>query len=412
MAILLPTAPARADASAHWAAPPAAVVARRLNMTYPAELNAPITPGDWNRLVAGAMGQTPGKSTFEADPVRYWVWTYTGNMARDGRLAREDAFGGLMKLMNYLYKFDVNQDFRNQLERFKDGQTVSDHQRPLVAAALAVGFAKGYPDGTLRPAAPLTYGEAAVVVERLLNRLDFAAPSDPFAKLGEPRGFGEGLTPALAFKPDEVLHVTAGKSGAGNVLTIIHGAAAASALPGIGTAPPGHTWVMLDVQINNTSTLYDLSLTRHLRWGLEDPPQLLYRYELDWAATAALGSPFADTAAALTPGGMVRGVVAFAVPVGTKDLWFSLESALGPAKDPNWPWNGAQRGGIGDLAGPEPVYPHGKADGSLYRVQGVYADKAVAQAVVEACRSRGMPAWVEAEPDGQYGAVVFRDFEQ
>jgi hypothetical protein len=60
---LLPGAPASADslsAHPHWAAPVVANLANRMALVVLADLDQPISPGAWNRLLAEAMDRRSG----------------------------------------------------------------------------------------------------------------------------------------------------------------------------------------------------------------------------------------------------------------------------------------------------------------------------------------------------------------
>jgi hypothetical protein len=62
---------------------------------------------------------------------------------------------------------------------FADAAAVPEWARPAVAAAHARGLVNGYPDGTFRPAAPVTRAEAAAVLVRALEPFRDSAPETP-----------------------------------------------------------------------------------------------------------------------------------------------------------------------------------------------------------------------------------------
>jgi hypothetical protein len=129
----------------------------------------------------------------------------------------------------------------------------------------------------------------------------------------------------------------------------MHGAAFTAVLPGAGPAPAGTVWVLVDAQVANHSEIHSLNLSTQVRWALEDGHQIQFRHEMDQHATALLGSPFAIPGVVLAPGESQRALAVFMVPVETEAIWYHMESALGPVKDPTHPWNAGQRGLIGDL---------------------------------------------------------------
>lgn len=406
LAAAVPAAPAAA-AAPHWAQPAADLMQAKTGWQAPPDLEQPIPPAEWNRLVVRITGGEPGPAPHETDARRYWLWAYTGGMSDGPTIARQDAIGGLMKILNFVYQVDLNGPLPAALETFGDGKAVSDRQQHLVAFAVAQGLVAGFPGWELRPESPLTYGEAAVLAERVLQRYGVAqAPAVPEPLPGNWAG--------APVRPDGI--ISAGDPGGSGGQTAVrsHGAAHASALPRVGPAPAGHLWVLLDVEVTSQSETETLPLATGLRFGLEDPQQMLFRYEMDPAASAAVGSPFVGEGEVLAPGQSLRGLVAFAVPVGTKCIWYHVESALGLGKGKPG-FNSGTRSEIGDLPGPERVYPYNRSsrEMSAVRVQGVYATAPEAAVITAGARARGIPAWIEAEPDGGYAAIVgFLYFEQ
>lgn len=405
LALALPQA---ALAEVHWARPSADALAGRVAWDVPADLNRPVTVAEWNSLVAAVFRQKPGKATYEESPDQYNLWIYTGGLATGDYMVREDAIGGLIKLLNVFYRTAHDKVPHSEgLTRFGDAASLSSHQRVLVGAAAVWGLVGGYPDGTVRPRSLLTVGEAVVLAERVLLQIDSVTAPDPFADIPGPLGFGNALPQPAAFRPD--YRIGGGsKGGAGGLYLVVHGAATAFSLPGAGTAAPGHTWLLLDAELVNKADA-PLTLTR---WGLEDGAQLLYRYEMDRTATAELGSPLADPKAVLEPGKRMRGLVVFQVPLGTKGVWYHLQTAVGRSKDPDNPYNGGQRWLVGDVPGPERVFPDSGRDGSVYQVEGLYLTQPEAERVTTRARAQGHTAWIEAEADGQYAAVVDFTFFQ
>lgn len=228
-----------------------------------------------------------------------------------------------------------------------------------------------------------------------------ALPPDQLRALG----FGRGLGP-LPFTPEGTLSTGAPGNQAGSSRVIVHGAAYAPALPGVGVPAPGHLWVLVDVQVTNLSAA-SLPLPDGLRFSLADSLQVLYNYPADVRASDAVGSPFTAGLDALGARRTLRGFVVFAVPVGTPNLWYMVESRAGQSPDKAKVYSSAHRGPIGDLTGSERIFPRGTGPrAGIAQLQGVYGPVADAVAVVAAARKRGIPGWVEAGPDGRYAAIV------
>lgn len=406
-------------ASTHWAAAAARSLAQRLAEQPlpglapwfpPADLDAPVTAEQWNDLLARIFGVQPGPEPATGDRYRYWVYTYTVGLADlpAGGISRQNAIGGMVKLLSVDDSVNHDKFSREVLQRFPDQGEIADYQTSLLAAAVQLGLVSGTPTGALEPLSPLTWGQAVTLSDRLIG-LRGVGPSKevglPWAgSAPAPAGFAKGLKPQ--FTPDGLLNPGSGTGGMGDVAVTVHGTASAASLPRVGPAPAGHHWLVLDLEVINRGTSR-LVLTRQLRLSLEDPLQVLYQQPVDVGASLALASPFADGQAVLPTGHTVRGLVAFAVPIGTKGVWYRIDGALAKPKDATFPWTSTLRGAIGDLPGPERVYPFGAGthDGRA-RVAGRYATLAEAAAVAEKARAMGIPGWVNGDPDGGYAAVA------
>lgn len=435
--------------AAHWALPVAQRLAQSLGWQAPANLDAPIPPAEWELLLVRTLGlDRSGIAPGGADYLHLLLTAKAQMDPAAGQVSRQTAVSGLMHVLYSFYGHNLMAS-PHLLGEFRDAAAVGSLHAPFLAEAVAAGWLGGFPDGTLRPTAPLSYGEAASLAERVLARYGTTtpnrdvptappppplpkppppgplppspprAPQPPAPPSGAhpyPRGFGQGLV--LPFTPGGIISGGAPWGAAGQTGLTVHGAAWAAALPVIGPAPDGHLWVVVDLQVENRSGAESLPLTTGLRFSLEDPPQLLFHYEMDAAATRALASPFADPAASLAPSQSARGLVAFAVPTGTRGIWYMVQSALGKDKEKAKAgdiWNSAMRGPLGDLLGPERVYAAETIPGveTTHRVAGVYKSMAEAAAVTSAARAWGIFGWVAVLPDGRYAAVVnFLYFEE
>jgi hypothetical protein len=329
---------APAAAARHWAAPAVDELVARLAWSAPTDLEAPIPRDEWYRLVSRAVGEQPDKER------EMWVWNYTGGLAGDEFLMRrEDAIGGLMKLASMVHGEKANSAHPSALDSFGDGAKVSDRQRALVAGALKLGLVTGYPDGMLYPTRPLTYGEAAVLVSRFLDRYGGPAKSVSDPQLGmwpRTRPFAAGLE--YTFGIDQIIHSGFSVGMAGSAWLVINGAAWATELPGLGAAPEGQVWVAVDTEIYNWERAEVAIAPDSLRFTLQDAAMKVN-------IRPATPTPFEKTTVVLKQRESLRGFVVFAVPAGMQGLWFQCESKLGLAPGKGDGYNGASRGFLGNL---------------------------------------------------------------
>ncbi|HYF76076.1 MAG TPA: S-layer homology domain-containing protein [Symbiobacteriaceae bacterium] len=329
---------APAAAARHWAAPAVDELVARLAWSAPTDLEAPIPRDEWYRLVSRAVGEQPDKER------EMWVWNYTGGLAGDEFLMRrEDAIGGLMKLASMVHGEKANSAHPSALDSFGDGAKVSDRQRALVAGALKLGLVTGYPDGMLYPTRPLTYGEAAVLVSRFLDRYGGPAKSVSDPQLGmwpRTRPFAAGLE--YTFGIDQIIHSGFSVGSAGSAWLVINGAAWATELPGLGAAPEGQVWVAVDTEIYNWERAEVAIAPDSLRFTLQDAGMKVN-------IRPATPTPFEKTTVVLKQRESLRGFVVFAVPAGMQGLWFQCESKLGLAPGKGDGYNGASRGFLGNL---------------------------------------------------------------
>lgn len=341
-ALVLPGAPAAA-AQPHWAAADVDTLATALGWTAPVDLDVPIPVLEWNRLVARWAGELPGDADPAVSPRQNWVWMYSGGMARGTFvIRREDAIGGLMKLVSMLHKEAGFTAAPATLSAFGDGAKVADYQQVLVAGAVKLGVVAGYPGGELHPSQPLTYAEGAKLIARLVARYGAAKPAQapvPAAEWPQPRGFAANM--GLHLPNERVIHAGWPVGTVGTAWWVLNGAAYAWSLPGAGNAPAGHVWVVADAEIYNWD-LPELTIAPDaLRFTLGD-------YQVDQQASAAMGWPFGQATVVLKQRESLRGLVVFAVPEGAQGLWIQCDSKLGLATGKPG-WNGSARIPLGNL---------------------------------------------------------------
>lgn len=111
----------------------------------------------------------------------------TGHFLRPKEtLVREDAMASLVKslgLADYALALPPG-EVADILGRFSDGDLVHPDIKPFAAAAVKLGIAEGYPDGTLRPRRELTRAEASAMVARSALIRVWAVPN-PFSPDGD-----------------------------------------------------------------------------------------------------------------------------------------------------------------------------------------------------------------------------------
>ncbi|HHV56712.1 MAG TPA: S-layer homology domain-containing protein [Firmicutes bacterium] len=167
-----------APKEAHWAWAPAKALLDagiggaelRAALESEAGLNRSITPLEWNAYVARAVGEEPGAG--ETGGRRYWLYAYTADEAGGGRsvVSRGYAAAGLAKIGNMYGFISGSGGALEHLRRFTDWRWLEEkgYAGPCEEMA-AAGILTGYPDGTLRPEAPLTRGEAAALLKGWLE---------------------------------------------------------------------------------------------------------------------------------------------------------------------------------------------------------------------------------------------------
>jgi len=119
---------------------------------------------------------------------RRWFRPYANDMLatglipyqtfQDGDIRRDEAFSwsvramGLRPVAQMMSESEINY----WLDRFSDGWMTAPQYRADMALCVKLGLAKGYPDGTLRPADYLLREQGAVLASRLLSVVLEATP--------------------------------------------------------------------------------------------------------------------------------------------------------------------------------------------------------------------------------------------
>lgn len=133
-------------------------------------LDDPLSPLEWNGMVAQALGEEPGRG--ERGDRRYWLYVYTAGEDGGNRcvVSRGFAAAGLFKIGNMYGLFPGSSGPLQYVTRFPDWKWLDEkgYAGPCDHMA-AAGLLSGYPDGTLRPEAPLTRGEAAALLKGWLE---------------------------------------------------------------------------------------------------------------------------------------------------------------------------------------------------------------------------------------------------
>lgn len=139
-------------------------------LQFPGELDRPVTPLEWNGYVARAVGEEPGCG--KTGDTRYWLYVYTADEGNGIRsvVTRGYAAAGLAKIGNMYGFFPGTGGPLVHLKRFQDWRWLDERGYAGPCEELvAAGILAGYPDGRLRPEAPLTRGEAAALLKGWLE---------------------------------------------------------------------------------------------------------------------------------------------------------------------------------------------------------------------------------------------------
>lgn len=180
--VIICTGPAGAQ-SEHWASGPVqalldmGVGGQELKQVLEIDrlilLDSPISPLQWRQWVRQALTAYIGVNLASDGDTSFWVDTYTVPEYEGPRsvLSRGYAVAGLMKIGNLLgFIPGSSQGQLVHLQKFSDWHQVAEQgfSGPW-ELMLVVGVVSGYPDGTLRPEAPLTRAEAACLLKSWLD---------------------------------------------------------------------------------------------------------------------------------------------------------------------------------------------------------------------------------------------------
>ncbi len=99
---------------------------------------------------------------------REYIKNYTFDLSDDDYIARENALISIMKLVPADPRDATAKELSDAEGHFKDFKDIKDTSK--VSQAYTQGLVNGYPDHTFRPKEKITYGEAAIIMIRLLNK--------------------------------------------------------------------------------------------------------------------------------------------------------------------------------------------------------------------------------------------------
>ncbi|KAB3529166.1 5'-nucleotidase C-terminal domain-containing protein [Alkaliphilus serpentinus] len=83
------------------------------------------------------------------------------------KITREQAYVFLIRALNLADSYDAA-----GVEKFEDANSISDWAKEFISAAIELGLAGGYPDGTFKPAAVIKWGEMAKILNGYLIDID------------------------------------------------------------------------------------------------------------------------------------------------------------------------------------------------------------------------------------------------
>ncbi|MBA2940203.1 bacterial Ig-like domain-containing protein [Paenibacillus sp. CGMCC 1.16610] len=179
------------DLIGHWAQADVELLASKLAVKGVAAgtfaPNASITRAEFAALLVRALGlNEAGASAFSDVPANSWFAGAVGASAKAGliegfedgsfgpgeQITREQMAVMITRAMKFAGQQPVVMDLA-QLAQFGDSPAIHEWAKAAVAEAVRVGIVNGVTDTTFAPGASATRGEAAVMLKRLLQKLQF-----------------------------------------------------------------------------------------------------------------------------------------------------------------------------------------------------------------------------------------------
>ncbi|MEC0267660.1 bacterial Ig-like domain-containing protein [Paenibacillus anseongense] len=179
------------DLTGHWAKADVELLASKFVVKGVAAgtfaPNASITRAEFAALLVRALGlNEAGASTFSDVPANSWFAGAVGASAKAGliegfedgsfgpgeQITREQMAVMITRAMKFAGQQPAVMDVA-QLDKFGDNAAIHEWAKAAVAEAVSVGIVNGVMDTTFAPGAAATRGEAAVMLKRLLQKLQF-----------------------------------------------------------------------------------------------------------------------------------------------------------------------------------------------------------------------------------------------
>lgn len=152
----------------HWAASSTNLLSSLGYQDVPNTYETTLTAKQWEDMTIEVFAPVLKKETEDYEK---WIQTYTH--LNDGKLTREWAVGGLVKLLNMAGKASGSFEAKDaKLKKtFLDGDNLVGKNYALWEVGYSIGLIKGYPGNELNPGKELTFAEGAVFLARAYNLL-------------------------------------------------------------------------------------------------------------------------------------------------------------------------------------------------------------------------------------------------
>lgn len=124
--------------------------------------NTPIKIKDWYTIMESLLQLNDSKSNKK-------IKGYTFDLSDDKYVTRENAIIGIMKLVPDDPRDATEEELSKTENHFKDFNDIDDTSK--VSQAFVQGLIKGYEDSTFKPNKNMTYGEAAVLIVRVIEKM-------------------------------------------------------------------------------------------------------------------------------------------------------------------------------------------------------------------------------------------------